>query len=350
MNNYYERAPGYGQPRYDFAYPTSRRQNGAHPVQFGFRHSTQFGIRHNTHVRSNNTFTNTTLTNSNHLYNTHNKNIINNTYKHNTHNKINTTNKDFAKVTKALFRKVQLEHHILIWNKLPKKIEKHLTESFKMITPPNPNVLLEIDLEKIYRDTHLAIREAVQKHLERSNTDTEEVLKKLDKTNGDDAAVIVERQLNRFGKKMDKKFIKHNLLKGLEVLGNINSSTEVITTGNINNTTEVMNTPTLGPNLINILLPNLALTNKTEIDTIHQPNIVPPTINTQPVNQTLKHNKPLTPTTSQIVNVQTPKRKDREEDVHAPKRKDTKETPPRIIKRKKKAQQVFKAMKFLPSQ
>lgn len=114
-----------------------------------------------------------------------------------------STNPDFPKLCKAMFRSVQLHYHLGNWKALPKGIDRALHKVISNITPPMPNRdlsdrLLALTLEfkdKVARTVHDHISEQlVQVRVDSETLDNSEAVR---------AHQVVDQQLRRkLGKRL----------------------------------------------------------------------------------------------------------------------------------------------------
>lgn len=114
-----------------------------------------------------------------------------------------STNPDFPKLCKAMFRSVQLQYHLGNWKALPKGIDRALHKVISNITPPMPNRdlsdrLLALTLEfkdKVARTVHDHISEQlVQVRVDSETLDNSEAVR---------AHQVVDQQLRRkLGKRL----------------------------------------------------------------------------------------------------------------------------------------------------
>lgn len=78
---------------------------------------------------------------------------------------VNSTNTEFQKLWKTLFKIIQIDHHIKNWVELPKSIKKNLTYLGQGIKPPDPSNALSADIAEILTEAGEKIRERTRLHL-----------------------------------------------------------------------------------------------------------------------------------------------------------------------------------------
>jgi len=130
-----------------------------------------------------------------------------------------STNPDFPKLCKAMFRSVQLQYHLGNWKALPKGIDRALHKVISNITPPMPNrdlsdTLLALTLEfkdKVARTVHDHISEQlVQVRVDSETLDNSEAIR---------AHQVVDQQLRRkLGKRLGDDRREELLAEALSVV------------------------------------------------------------------------------------------------------------------------------------
>ena len=125
---------------------------------------------------------------------------------------VTTTNLDFWFIVNTLFNLVRLEHHSMIWTKLPMKIGNAMSEFVAMICPPLPNNEWRESMCSLERDIEQSILQKINNHFD---TQKRELMTSLKNSNPEDleeaADLAYQRLRNQFGTKIRNKHLNDYL-------------------------------------------------------------------------------------------------------------------------------------------
>jgi hypothetical protein len=115
----------------------------------------------------------------------------------------NSNNNDFASVSKALYKIVQVGHHAANWDRLPKSIEERLHRLIADINPPMSDPKFRTAMSDITQSYGEEIRRLVSEHLESKKRDLEYAAGELDRTDIRQAKDVANKYLTaRLGKRL----------------------------------------------------------------------------------------------------------------------------------------------------
>ena len=106
-----------------------------------------------------------------------------------------SSNPDFGKLCKSLFRLVQLKHHQGNWKTLPKGISRGLQRVVKNITPPMPDPELSDKLVALSLEFGDKVSKAVYDHIGDSLNKVRTDQGFLDNSDAQQVREVVDRQL-----------------------------------------------------------------------------------------------------------------------------------------------------------
>lgn len=110
-------------------------------------------------------------------------------------------NRDFAEVTKSIYKLVQLQYHQTNWQQLPKSLDQRINRLADDIKPPNAGDYFRRQIKTLSAKFGDDIRQLVSQHLEQELTHTEIDAGKLDPSDIERAKEIATKYLrNRLGR------------------------------------------------------------------------------------------------------------------------------------------------------
>jgi hypothetical protein len=114
-----------------------------------------------------------------------------------------SNNNDFASVSKALYKIVQIGHHAGNWERLPKSIQERLTRLIADIKPPMSDTTFSMQLALLTQQYGEEIRRLVSDHLNQKRTEVEMSAGALDDTDLNQAKDVAAKYLTaRLGKRL----------------------------------------------------------------------------------------------------------------------------------------------------
>lgn len=117
--------------------------------------------------------------------------------------KNNSKNNDFASVSKALYKIVQIGHHAGNWEHLPKSIDERLNRLVADINPPMSDASFRSELAVLTQQYGEEVRRLVSDHLLRKRTEMEIAAGLLDETDISQAKDLAAKYLTaRLGKRL----------------------------------------------------------------------------------------------------------------------------------------------------
>ena len=126
--------------------------------------------------------------------------------------RVTTTNLDFWFLVNTLFNLVRLEHHRMIWIKLPMKIGNAMNEFVSMICPPLPNNDWRESMCGLEKDIEQSILQKIHNHFETQKCDLMTSLKNSNPEDLEEAADLAYQRLrNQFGNKIRTKHLNDYL-------------------------------------------------------------------------------------------------------------------------------------------
>lgn len=112
-------------------------------------------------------------------------------------------NKDFALLSKCLFRRVQVIHHEGNWNPLPKSIAQRLDRLASDIRPPMPTDKVRDDIKRATADYAEKLRTIVASHLKSTRGELDNRLASMEHTDIDRAKQIAGKYITtQLGKRL----------------------------------------------------------------------------------------------------------------------------------------------------
>lgn len=139
-----------------------------------------------------------------------------------------SSNPDFTKVCKSLFRVVQIQHHLTNWDDLPESLKRNLNHVGENITPPEPNDDLTSDIADILASTGNDIQRHVRNHLRAKLAANRMALSKLDPRDKEEAAEVTYNQLTRrLGKKVPD--LRRKVNESAQLIGSARSAAPLLT-------------------------------------------------------------------------------------------------------------------------
>lgn len=114
-----------------------------------------------------------------------------------------SNNNDFASVSKALYKIVQIGHHASNWERLPKSIQERLTRLTADIKPPMSDIGFSTELDAVTQQYGEEIRRLVSDHLTRKRTEVEMSVGAFDDADLNQAKDVAAKYLTaRLGKRL----------------------------------------------------------------------------------------------------------------------------------------------------
>jgi hypothetical protein len=130
-----------------------------------------------------------------------------------------STNPDFSDLCKAMFRLVQLEHHLGNWRALPKGVDRALQRVMRNIKPPMPNPGLADRLLALTLEFEDKISRAVHDHISDQLCRVKVESETLDTSDAPRARDLVERQLKKkLGNRLSDERREELLTEALKVI------------------------------------------------------------------------------------------------------------------------------------
>jgi hypothetical protein len=115
----------------------------------------------------------------------------------------NSNNNDFASVSKALYKIVQIGHHAANWERLPKSIDARLKRLIADIRPPMCDADFTSELSMMTQAYGEEIRRLVADHLQKKQVEVEMSAGSLDATDVNHAKQIASKYItSRLGKRL----------------------------------------------------------------------------------------------------------------------------------------------------
>lgn len=134
-----------------------------------------------------------------------------------------SSNPDFTKVCKSLFRVVQLQHHLTNWDDLPDSLKRNLNHVGENITPPEPNDDLTKGIADILTSAGNDIQRHVRNHLRAKLASNRMALSKLDPSDKEKAAEVTHNQLTRrLGKRIPD--LRRKITESAKLIGSARSA------------------------------------------------------------------------------------------------------------------------------
>lgn len=123
---------------------------------------------------------------------------------------IRSDNPEFHDMWKALFKVVQIDHHLDNWNTLPPSLKRSLNSITENITPPDPTADLRNNISSILSGAGNEIRRKVQAHLSERLTARRAELAKFTTLDRERAVDVAYKHLHkRLGPRIDG--LRHRL-------------------------------------------------------------------------------------------------------------------------------------------
>ena len=131
----------------------------------------------------------------------------------------NATRNNNRSATEAVFRFVQLRHHLNNWESMPGSIRKNIEKNMADIHPPCPNEILRDELQRVTKTYISAITEVVTDHIERKIHENATILQQMEYPSEDNfQEVVAELCTHRLGRRLNRQQRDRNISRALSVL------------------------------------------------------------------------------------------------------------------------------------